>query len=287
MGLQLVTTEVGFGIHQVSPISERHFHGWEEAASFLQKAGGTQHSMTERGVVLQALSGVTAADAKRRWHDIPFILQLRWYELMELSFEHPWPEWSIRFRSAGTVDTRHYRPGSGQRALGFGASDGQKARFEEMAESFLATVREHSRAKVKVGWQAHPTVRWERVNDLPSQSLVGEGAFRTAASGPQIVAQREPKNPLQTIWAWFASSPERRWRDTPRELVVTKDSLFARFWNGQAYRLPLAALRERRAHEDSDDAVFVFGRSTHVVLLDTENCPVDAALRRALAAHTA
>ena len=279
MGLQVITTDVGFGIHHAAAVSDRHFVGWDGAATFLRSIAG---SGADRGFAQAFLFSVTAEDAKRRWLEIPLDLKLRWYELQELSLDHAWPEWSIRFRSARTVDTRHYKPGSGRRALGFDASGGQKARFEQLAESFLQAVRKYSRAKVGEGWHAHPAVAWERVDEMPTTMVAGAGAFRTAATGPKIIAQRGPSGPLETVWSWLASSPERRWRDTPKELVVTQDSLFARFWSGEAYRLPLAALRERRAPEESDDAVYVFGRSTHVVLLAGEGCPVDAALRRVL-----
>lgn len=213
-------------------------------------------------------------------------IQLRLRQVRELRAAEPWPAlhvaWSTKHLEAErmlTVPERRF--GSG------GPTDAQLA-HERMVVEVITRLRANPNAKgavVDPGWVAFPVVPWEDVEGLPLDDAVGEGAFRTAADVDPVVARRAGPSPLESMLVWIASSPDRRLVDTPREVVLTRAQLYARFAEGVTRRLPRTSLRERLGPAD-DDAVYVFGRRTRLVLTHREGCPVREALDAQLEGET-
>jgi hypothetical protein len=71
------------------------------------------------------------------------------------------------------------------------------------------------------------------------------------------------------------------WKDHPRELALTAEHVCVLHRNGSVARLPLAALRAMRV-SGTGDRLYLFGRSTRLLLPRRKHCDVVAALDRRL-----
>lgn len=191
---------------------------------------------------------------------------LRWADPWVLRLVEPWPQAVLRW-SGGDVALR-------PKDLPFHASP------EQFADRLEALVQHlEARAPSKVGaraWLDVPEQPWERVRgmpELPSDTSIGEGAFRSAPRPVEerVVAVREKLTPMEAMWGWLMSRPGRPWRDHPREVRLTETYLYAERRDRSVWRLPLGTLRHRTG---TSDAAYVFGRRTSLILLHRATCPV-------------
>lgn len=189
---------------------------------------------------------------------------VRWRDVVSLEPVAPWPqvllEWDAR--SAGVSRMRL-------------AAGGDPVVFEDRVRELVDAARRHARSPehVRDGWLAVPTVAWEPVERWPGEG-VDEAAvgYRTAPARPvEILARRPSRGGLHVLLQWLASSPSRPFAKMVKEALLTPKHLYVRRRDGTEARLPRAALRTRRGE---DDAIYVFGRRTEVLLGDRSGCPV-------------
>jgi len=202
-------------------------------------------------------------------------IALRWREVTALEAIEPWPHVKVVWYF------NHARYEERIVPLRIWGRGGPLA-FEQGAEALFAYAGEILRpAQLRRGWLDEPIVEWELCSDLPGHEPPPEaaGAYRTAAARvvEPIVARRAPLTPFEAMLCWLASGPGRPWQDTPREVVLTEEHLYARRRDRRAWRLPLSELRVRYG-EAASDAFYVFGRRTMVILPGREGCPVRARL---------
>ncbi len=184
-----------------------------------------------------------------------------------------WPGLVIGWDEPGAAyDERHLRP----RPPTFGAGPGRESFwFEATVERvFRLANREAWPVHLAEGWVVVPHVEWERAPIWPT---AGRGAtYRTAATARAVV--RRPRyRARELLSTWLGSGPQRPWEATPREVVLTEQHVYARFATGDACRLPLQSLRIRLGEAD-EDAIYVFGRRTQLVLPYRTDCPVRSVL---------
>lgn len=209
-------------------------------------------------------------------------IQLRLHQIRELKAVEPWPALHVAWSTKHLELDRTLVP-SERRFGSAGPTEAQLA-HERMVTDVIARLKANPRAAsiaIDEGWAAFPVVPWTPVEGFP-EDAPGDGAFRTAADADPVIARRAPPSTIETLLVWIASSPDRRLAETPGEVVVTRDHLYARFSDGRVRRLPRHILRTRKGPTD-DDAVYVFGRRTRLVLPHREGCPVRAALDEQLA----
>ena len=237
--------------------------------------------VTDRGVVIhpRPYRGAAFEDDPMHTSDV-HALVFRWSDEFELAAVDPWPRLLVRWDGGEVV--------LAPRTFGGLLSP---LSFEARAESAVREVERRAPERVRLGWVDVPVVDWERVTGLPALpedggASAGDGAYRAgrALAEEVAVAARSGPTPLEAMLDWLASSPDRPWRDHPREVRVTEDALYASRGDGSAWRLPLTALR-RRDGVGGEDAVYVFGRRTRLVLTArVPPCPVRAFLDRRLTA---
>lgn len=205
----------------------------------------------------------------------PQSITVRWRDLLRLEPIDPWPSLRVRYVGGDTACADTFAPRWRWRVDEFAAA----------VEALIEHASAHAPAVVHRGWLDQPVIEWERVRELPGGRVpLGPGAYRSAtATGEPIVARRDAPTPFEALLQWTASTPDRPWRDHPREVVVTDEHVYARRRDRSAWRLPLSSLRAARGAPDGD-AVFVFGRHTQLVLpaRSPEGCPVARALFDAL-----
>lgn len=196
---------------------------------------------------------------------------LRWADVWSMALVEPWPQAVIRW------------PG-GEIALGpKGLFDPKPEAFAAEVERLVAHLEEHAPAKVSDrGWLDVPEEPWERVRALPdlaSDAILGDGAFRSAPRPVEepVVAARGPATPFEAMLGWLASSPERPWREHPRQVRLTDAYVYVERRDRSVWRIPLDALRARRGERDRD-AIYVLGRRTPLILTHRPDCAVRAAL---------
>jgi hypothetical protein len=212
-------------------------------------------------------------------------IQLRLHQIRELKAVEPWPALQVAWRTKHLELDRTLVPS--ERRFGSGGPTQAQLAHERMVTDVIARLRANPRAvsiAIDEGWAAFPVVPWAPVEGFPADAP-GAGAFRTAADTDPVVARRAPPTPIEKLLIWIASSPERRLVDTPGEAVLTREHLYARFSGGAVRRLPRHTLRTRKGPAD-EDAVYVFGRRTQLVLPHREGCLVRAALDEQLAVAT-
>jgi hypothetical protein len=210
-------------------------------------------------------------------------LSFRYHELRVVEPRDPWPSLYLEWGPRGLIhpDNTTLRP---ERSLGpfpFSASHSASVAFEEAVERLVHELTERAplgdlERFLRRGWLEHPMVAWEDAEWPADVTHVGDGAFRSAATGLRVVARRAPPGPLEAMLVWLASSPHKRWRDTPHALALSDEHLFERSWSGKARALPRSTLRARLTA--GRDAVYVFGRGTMLVLPHRLDCPLAAAL---------
>lgn len=212
-------------------------------------------------------------------------IQLSLDRVRELRAVDPWPALHVAWSTAHVDLERTLVPP--ERRFGSGRPTEAQLAHEQMVVEVVARLRSNPKAAsiaIDPGWTAFEVIPWVDVQGLPDEEAAGQGAFRTAADMDPVVARRAPHTSLEKMLIWVASSPDRRMVDTPDEVVLTREQVFARFSKGATRRLPRASLRERRGPVD-DDAVYVFGRRTRLVLPHRDGCPVRAALDAQLASE--
>ena len=187
-------------------------------------------------------------------------LDVRWTQLWELRLVEPCPCFEVEWRHVGGRSQRLIAP----------RFQSEREAVERDVLTLVEHVREHRPHVLEAGWSAFPDVEWEQVSQLPAKHagvLQGEGAYRAARvkAEERIVATWGPPTALGSMLQWLASTPDRRWRQHPKRVVLTETYVYAERRDGTFARLPLDTLRLRRGE---DDAVYVFGRKTPLVLPD-------------------
>lgn len=207
----------------------------------------------------------------------PFDIRLKLRHLRVVEALEPWPTLRVTWEEDRVEDHRTIAPPA--RRFGAGGPTKTQLRHEAMVVELLGLLKNKAprRATVDFGWAGVANQPWLRVDAMPEEAPRGDGVFRSAGGPSRIVARRDAPTPLESMLVWLASSPDRLWVDTPREVVLTRDYLYARFARGSLRCLPRETLRERRG-PSGDDAVYVFGRRTLLVLTHRDGCPVRAAL---------
>jgi hypothetical protein len=212
-----------------------------------------------------------------------FDVKFAFGKLERLEPRDPWPSLYVKWRFDNGDDERLFRPVLRRLpVLEFSPRRRDIEAFGALVGGLVDAATEYAPQLVLVkrirrGWLAYPHIEWELCDAMPIERPAGDGAFRTAQRDAGVVARRPRGSPFATLLAWLASSPAKPWRATPRELTLTHDHLYARFHDGTVRRLPRSALRKRVGQVD-DDAVYVFGRGTNVVLPYEKACPVRTAL---------
>lgn len=205
-------------------------------------------------------------------------IQLRLNQIRELKATDPWPALHVAWSTEHLDLERTLVPP--ERRFGSGGPTEAQLAHERVVTEVIARLKANPRAAsvaIDEGWAAFEVVPWAEMEGFPEDDEAGDGAFRTPADMDPVVARREPPSTLEKMLVWIASSPDRRLADTPGEVVLTREQVFARFSGGAVRRLPRRSLRARKGPVD-DDAVYVFGRRTRLVLPHREGCPVRAAL---------
>jgi hypothetical protein len=210
--------------------------------------------------------------------------------LRELEAIDPWPSVRVRWKHAHGEDERVFRLRRRYRTAAFGTSTAEAEQFAHVVDQLFDWVEGHAwgRHHVRRGWLDVPDVRWEPVDRFPAEGASGPGggAFRTqAAPSEQVIARRPPATGLDGMLLWLAASG-RSWKETPAEIAVTAEHVYARTRAGSAFRIPRSALRTRMGDDDRDVA-YVFGRRARLLLLGEDDCPVRRLLDAQLAAAAA
>lgn len=199
-------------------------------------------------------------------------------QVREARLDDPWP--GISLNVAGVEGALRFHPRKVHQLFQFEPSDRSFAQFEAVALQLVERIAEHGGAEVDRGWNAVPDVPWEEVHELPEFSEHKERAgYRSHQL--RVLARRNPPSPFHTLLLWLASSPDKPWRQTTRELVMTEHQIYQTQYDGDLKRLPLDALRKRLGPSDGD-AVYVFGRKSFLLLPHAKGCEVQAELERRL-----
>lgn len=214
----------------------------------------------------------------------PFNIRLRLRNLRVVEAIEPWPALRICWEQERVEDERTLSPPP--RRFGAGGPTRGQTQHEAMVVELLGLLKQKAprRAELRWGWAGVSNQPWLRVDAMPEEAARGQGVFRHHAGPSHLVAEREPPTSFEAMLEWLASSPDRLWVDTPREVALTRDHVYARFARGVVRCLPRESLRERRGPADAD-AVYVFGRRTRLVLTHREGCPVRVALDAQLATN--
>lgn len=192
-------------------------------------------------------------------------VEIPWRDLVFLEAVDPWPEALIEWDTRGYgVSRLRIGPRADERPA-FGA------RIEALLEAAAARVRAND--AVRPGWTVFPKVEWEPADRLPTgEEPQYQPGYRTAPSRPiPILAHREEHGGMHVLLSWLASGPNNPFGDQVVEAVVTPEEVFVRRRKGLIQRIPLISLRARRG---ADDAIYVFGRDTELLLTDRASCPV-------------
>jgi len=216
--------------------------------------------------------------------NVDYDLELSLSRIRRLEAVDPWPSLRIAWNHGRGEKSETLHPLRLHKVFAFDPDEDERSAFARVVEELLAAFEEFEPTKVARGWLEVPEIPWEKVESWPEASgPSSEGAYRTAQV--PIVARRGKPSPFEALLTWLASSPERPWTDTAREMVLTSRQLYVRHWNRNVYTLPLEALRARLddTWEGTRDAVYVFGRNTFLVVPHREGCEVTAALDRQLA----
>ncbi len=173
------------------------------------------------------------------------------------------------------AEEHFFHPLSVHRVMSFIPDDAQLSGFAAMVEQLLALAEEHASERVHRGWLDIPERLPEEVDTLPEGEAVGNaGVYRTSE---RVVARRPRPGAWSIVTTWLASSPEKPWRSTTRDIVMTERHIYARSWGGRAFRVPLTTLRVR-LEGPYGDAVYVFGKRNFVVIPRDEKCAVQKRL---------
>jgi len=196
--------------------------------------------------------------------------------LRRLDASGGWPHLLVGWRERGAnYDERRLRPP----LPAFGPGPGRVAyRFERAVERLVA-LAERRGWPLERGWVTRRHVEWEPFVSWPRGAETRAVSYRDPA-GLRPVALRHRDHPMQRLSAWLGSSPTRPWEHTPEEVALTDAHVYARLPQG-VHPLPRTALRHRLGDE-AEDAIYVFGRRTKLVLPYRRRCAVRAMLDQQL-----
>lgn len=210
-------------------------------------------------------------------------IQLRLSQIREIRAIEPWPGLYIAWSTKHLSPERTLAPPP--RRFGMNGPTETQLEHERMVVELIERLKANPRSRgirITEGWAGFPHVEWDDVEGFPDGAPVGEGAFRSSADPDHVVARRGPPSPLEATLMWLASSPERRLVDTPQEVVLTREHIYVSVAKKGVRVLPRDTLRRRKG-EAEEDAVYIFGRRTRLVLAHREGCEVRAALDAQLA----
>jgi len=202
-------------------------------------------------------------------------LSVPWSALRRIEAADPWPGFRVTTRF-GKVDEEHvFHPLHVHGLMSFTPKDAQLFAFESVVRELFAAAEEHAPAAVANGWFDVPDVAPEPVESLPEGGAIADaGVYRNAG---RVVARRGRPGVFRIVRAWLASSPEKPWRFTTREVVMTDRHFYARSWGGHRFRVPIHTLRAR-LNGPYGDVVYVFGRRNFVVLPERRGCELQRRL---------
>lgn len=269
------------GVAQIAmPGDDRTFVGDDELAALAKELSSFGYVVAHDGAALRPGQRIVEG----QWHYL-----WKWSELLEIDAAEPYPSLRISWRTRGSGrDQNVFAPEHTVTGRFFSISRAARDRFAAAVERLVDAIEELKPAEITIpvrrGWLDVPHVEWEEVEAMPElTSEQDRGVYRSASLAETVIASRSAPSVFESLLAWLASSPDRRWRETPREISITREYLYARLRDGKAYRLPISTLRARQ-HADGD-VVYTFGRGTFVILLHREGCRVREVLDRRLEAE--
>jgi hypothetical protein len=251
----------------------------DEPASSITRVAAAELESTDKGIAIAARGSTPIVDP----FDTPMMnaVLVRWHDLLRISLIDPWPCFRLRWRT---------RDGKSEDV--FGPAEGESESAFSFAVSRLveATTR-RGPLLVSRGWLDVAPIEWEPVSDFPVLEQVvtrhDGGAFRTSAREVEsqvvgVLARRGAPSTFDALLSWLHASPARPLSRLPQAVLVTADEdVYVRWRDQSCARIPLAALRVRidvraNAFTESDDAFYVFGRATRLLLLRRRQCEVAA-----------
>jgi len=153
---------------------------------------------------------------------------------------------------------------------------------ERVVEDVVRWAERHAQhVVIDRGWLNAARVEPEPIARWPDPSDGAVGGYRRQAGGEPLAEDPTP-NVFERLLAWLASTPDKRWTNTPRRLTVTRAHLCYETYQGDLCRYPLSQLRTA-SPGGGGDRVFVFGRNGRVVIPAGRAAPVVAALDAHLA----
>jgi hypothetical protein len=279
MGQIFVCTDQGIA-YVTLPGPDRLYAGDAGIERFVREAPALAYQFVAE---FRALS-----EPRRFFLEAAWTFMWPWAELLEVEACEPYPALRVSWRTRGArADERIFAPELTPIGRVFSVSRDARDRFAAIVTAVFDAIEDHAppgaRLTVVRGWLDIPDAPWEEVDTMPEGgSAEGDGVYRSASRGAGVIASRAAPTAFESLLAWLASSPDRRWRETPREISVTREHVYARMGNARAYRVPLEALRSRRGDRDGD-LIYTFGRGTFLLLLHRDECPVRDALDARLA----
>jgi hypothetical protein len=202
-------------------------------------------------------------------------LSVPWAALVRIEACDPWPAFRLTTLFGKREETHDFHPLNVHRVLSFTPDDAQLKAFEELVRVVIELAEEHAPERIARGWLDILERLPEEVDALPAGEAIGDsGVYRTSE---RVVARRPRPGVFDVVATWLASSPEKPWRSTTRDIVMTERHVYARSWGGRCFRVPIATLRCRLTGPYGD-AVYVFGKRNFVVIPRDEGCAVQKRL---------
>jgi hypothetical protein len=263
----------------VVPGADRAVVGNDELRRLAKELSSFGYVITHDGAALRPGENVAEGHWQYFW---------KWSELFAIEACEPYPSVRVMWRTRGSSrDETIFAPERTATGRFFSVSRAARDRFASAVERWVEAILDEkptdSRVVVERGWLDIEHVEWEEVVAMPDVTPEQDrGVYRSGSRAEAVIASRSAPTAFESLLAWLASSPDRRWRETPREISVTREHLYARLRDGKAYRLPISALRARQ--EADGDVVYTFGRGTFVILLHRKDCRVRELLDRRLEA---
>lgn len=198
-------------------------------------------------------------------------VEIAFAQLLHVEPVDPWPSLALGWVDRGEA----YQTVLSPREPG----DDAEA-FAAIVEAVVVTHAARLQAVAK-GWLQHSTLAWERVEALPGErdEAPSAGGYRMAPGvADEVVARRKTAAGESALWTWVWARllPAPR-RVDPKEVVLTKRYVYVRTRRGERLRMPVSALRASWLTADGD-AIYVFGRSTELLLVRQEGCELAPAL---------
>lgn len=189
-----------------------------------------------------------------------------WDDLRVLDLVDPWPRFRLAWNIPGGSASELVGPERPEDEVAFGAA----------LERAVAHIEKRMPERVVRGWLDAPVTPWERVEAMPVDERTLDTVAWLRASPAQLrerVRASRTRTSYEALLAWLTSRASLPWRAQPQAIAVTDDHIYAHRADGTVHRLPLAALR-LGFFNDHGDHVFVFGRSTRLVLPARLQCRV-------------